>query len=100
MEKAFKLNFKSGNSIEVHMKNANCELSVDDKTFSLSLSRSELQIFKKRDFDEEIVSSEEIESQTPSSDVAPLRRCINCQGRTYCITGGCANTPCGWICDY
>lgn len=28
-----------------------------------------------------------------------LRRCIDCQGRTYCITNGCANTPCGWICD-
>jgi len=27
-----------------------------------------------------------------------LRPCIVCQGRTYCITGGCANTPCGWIC--
>lgn len=28
-----------------------------------------------------------------------MRRCIICRGRRYCITRGCANTPCGWICD-
>ncbi|MBF0384041.1 MAG: hypothetical protein HQL69_23750 [Magnetococcales bacterium] len=28
-----------------------------------------------------------------------LKRCITCGPRYYCITNGCANTPCGWICD-
>ena len=38
--------------------------------------------------------------QTNSADVehSILRTCINCRGRQYCITGGCARTPCGWIC--
>lgn len=26
------------------------------------------------------------------------RTCIVCGSRYYCITNGCANTPCGWIC--
>ena len=29
-----------------------------------------------------------------------LRRvCIVCEDKYYCITNGCANTPCGWICS-
>nr|WP_067056283.1 hypothetical protein [Mucilaginibacter sp. L294] len=32
-------------------------------------------------------------------DSEGLQNCINCGGITYCITNGCANTPCGWICD-
>tara|TARA_Y100000588_G_scaffold329521_1_gene365803 strand:+ start:671 stop:1018 length:348 start_codon:yes stop_codon:yes gene_type:complete len=32
-------------------------------------------------------------------NVGILRRCIVCGPRRYCITNGCANTPCGWICD-
>ena len=27
------------------------------------------------------------------------KKCIECKGKRYCITNGCANTPCGWICD-
>lgn len=29
----------------------------------------------------------------------PKRVCIECNGKYYCIAGGCANTPCGWICS-
>lgn len=27
------------------------------------------------------------------------RVCIPCDDKYYCITSGCANTPCGWICS-
>lgn len=25
--------------------------------------------------------------------------CIVCEGKYYCVKGGCAKTPCGWICS-
>jgi hypothetical protein len=31
-------------------------------------------------------------------EVSLHRTCIICNGRRYCITNGCAGTPCGWIC--
>jgi len=31
-------------------------------------------------------------------DEGIIRRCIICRSRYYCITRGCARTPCGWIC--
>ena len=36
--------------------------------------------------------------QTPRTGVQKTK-CIDCNGKRYCITNGCANTPCGWICD-
>ncbi len=100
MKKAFKLQLKSGDTIEIHMTDSNCELSIDDKpSFSINFDGSELKITKLNDSNDEILSSEEIEYQSTKRGVEPLRKCINCQGRTYCITNGCANTPCGWICD-
>lgn len=45
------------------------------------------------------VRPDEIEKkQAPNQEESSLRRCIICGPRYYCISGGCLNTPCGWIC--
>jgi len=45
------------------------------------------------------IDDEELAKHESSENKAVLlRTCINCNGRQYCMSGGCANTPCGWIC--
>jgi len=41
----------------------------------------------------ESISTEELSKK-------PKKSCIRCGGKYYCITSGCANTPCGWICSH
>ena len=101
MEKGFKISLKSGMELEIHMNGTSSELTIDDKpAFKFTIVDSELEIKTQDGAEDEIISTEEIEYKTSSkNEIEPLRTCINCQGRRYCITNGCANTPCGWICD-
>jgi len=38
-------------------------------------------------------------NEQPDIEVEAGKRCINCNGRRICISNGCANTACGWICS-
>jgi hypothetical protein len=63
-----------------------CSLSIDGKEYPVALGK----------VGGEVLSISEVAN--PDHERV-MRTCIDCQGRTYCITNGCANTPCGWICD-
>ncbi|MBK8214179.1 MAG: hypothetical protein IPK71_10575 [Myxococcales bacterium] len=53
---------------------------------------------RREDFFPTVVIMPRSSEPAPPSDAAK-RTCIECAGRYYCITNGCANTPCGSICD-
>ncbi len=102
-----KLTFKDDFKIDLFF-NSECTLTIDDVvsyTFSVS-EDNELQIKqdltmkldKKIALDLSIVEVEEVEFEENKESKEALKTCINCNGRRYCMSGGCANTPCGWIC--
>ena len=35
---------------------------------------------------------------TNAIDARGRKKCIDCEGKRYCATNGCINTPCGWLC--
>ena len=100
MKKAYKLELKSGNYIEIHLNKTECELTIDDiPSFLININGQDIKITKLPKSKEDVLSFEEIEYISFMDAVEPLRKCIDCNGRRYCITNGCANTPCGSICD-
>ncbi|MFN8432179.1 MAG: hypothetical protein U0V04_19515 [Spirosomataceae bacterium] len=107
--KSFKIKFADGNSIDLHLSSDNeCVVTIDDLTsYKFQVNEAdELSIVhelkvtptNQKELSTAISSLEPIEYQKANDEEALLRTCINCNGRRYCITNGCANTPCGWIC--
>lgn len=47
---------------------------------------------------DEIITTNLIVNPKKDGEVS-LKKCIYCDGKPYCATNGCINTPCGWICD-
>jgi len=46
------------------------------------------------------ISIDEIKNNRISpNDVNPLQTCSVCNGVPYCVTNGCVNMGCGWLCD-
>ena len=46
---------------------------------------------------EELAQDRTVEGKDEAGAMA--RRWTSCESRSYCITNGCARTPCGTICD-
>lgn len=85
---AFEVTVSGGTIITVVPSDSgDCTLSIDDVEYPIGESAKAGGL---------ISSIAEVEA--PEHERI-LRTCIDCQGRRYCITNGCANTPCGWICD-
>ena len=105
--KNFEVYFNDGSSITIEPSGKGfIELFVDNELFVIDLEGNT----NTNSIDETNLKISEIRivepvSKAKSGEVFKQeingvdRYCIICGGRTYCITNGCANTPCGWICD-
>ncbi|GAB3742342.1 hypothetical protein [Spirosoma lituiforme] len=106
---ALSIEFQDGNKIELlFSSDKECELSINDSVkylFNLYSEKGDINITQKTIYSTStainsglnIVNIERIE--LANFPVNILTNCISCNGNRYCITNGCTNTPCGWICD-
>lgn len=99
MKDGYLVTLNDGTQLEI-VPNDNDELVLDIGGTSLLISYDKMTIkgpvTSSPFIDSQIISLSTIESE---EDDGAKKKCIDCEGRTYCITNGCANTPCGWICS-
>lgn len=86
----------------------NSALYIDDVTITVEDNKVNIQAPAGTDIIVDKIQAKKIETMacgkgkaegTETDKIGILRTCINCQGKRYCVTDSCANTPCGWICD-
>jgi hypothetical protein len=79
------------------------ELDADSGSFHASAARGKVLAsiatvvrFAKKDIP---FDGKKQQPEGPSPDFDILRTCHTCNGRRCCVTNGCLNCGCGWICD-
>jgi hypothetical protein len=107
--KAFKIALSNKDSISIFFQpSSECILTLDDTTSfhfriragnNLEIQQhSKAPVTKTMTIENSIQKIEEITEETVSPDKDELlRACVNCHGKVYCISGGYACTPCGYI---
>jgi hypothetical protein len=91
-----------GETITVKIENGKtAELFLDDEKVTIDFdgnvggNASLVQNVSRLDNAPSITKS----SATDKAEIdGILRTCCRLGNRRWCISGGCANTPCGWIC--
>ena len=110
--KALQITFSSGENITVIPQTESCEVSVNNLSLLISLSeQTGFSLISKAHATTDqfltVTTTQLVESSEPKQmaeggqsvgEHGIRRTCIVCGGYSYCISGGCANTPCGWIC--
>jgi hypothetical protein len=47
----------------------------------------------------ELLVTRSVEETVGTNEFHPLKACATCNGQICCVTGGCVNCGCGWVCN-
>jgi hypothetical protein len=72
-----------------------------DVSMKQSISRNAEQAVMLAQVKVEVVKikDQDLYSAKVTGSTEPLRTCSVCNGKHYCVTNGCVNIGCGWLCD-
>jgi len=110
--RAVRLTFSDGSDVTViPHESRTCEISVDSLAILVAFNGDDFSVATTSHKDVapsvSLLSAAIVKSESPTKlsegaekiDGPGIQRtCITCNGKYYCATNGCMNTPCGWVC--
>lgn len=109
----YRLKMSDGTTANVIPHGPEAELIVGPLLITVTTENSKTHVSVSFEVDEKSVDipvvrfgkvrlqkpSKTVESQLEHTAGGVARRCAVCKGRRYCVTNGCINTGCGWLCS-